>query len=80
MSINRIDFGVIAASNEVSNVKAAEDAIEGNDNNFDGIINNLPEETIAEKEARTSVYTTLKDFKPEIDERPRKPLFPELVR
>ncbi|MBE5840167.1 MAG: hypothetical protein E7304_02035 [Butyrivibrio sp.] len=26
MSINRIDFGVIAASNEVSNVKAAEDA------------------------------------------------------
>ena len=26
MSINRIDLGVIAASNEVSNVKAAEDA------------------------------------------------------
>ena len=26
MSINRIDFGVIAASNEVSHVKAAEDA------------------------------------------------------
>ena len=26
MSINRIDFGVIAASNEVSHVKAAEDS------------------------------------------------------
>ena len=25
-------------------LKSAEDAVEGNDNNFDGIINNLPEE------------------------------------
>ena len=30
-------------------LKAAEDAIEGNDNNFDGIINNLPEDSISEQ-------------------------------
>ncbi|SDH30764.1 protein of unknown function [Pseudobutyrivibrio sp. 49] len=30
-------------------LKVAEDAIEGNDNNFDGIINNLPEDSISEQ-------------------------------
>ncbi len=67
-------------SGKPSPIRSLEDQIEQNDNMLDGIVNNLPEETIAEKEARTSVYTKLKDFRPEIDERPRKPLFPELVR
>ena len=30
-------------------LKSAEDAIEGNDNNFDGIINNLPEDSPSEQ-------------------------------
>jgi hypothetical protein len=29
-------------------LKSAEDAVEGNDNNFDGIINNLPEDSPTE--------------------------------
>ena len=35
-------------------LKNAEDAIEGNDNNFDGIINNLPEESPAEETYKKS--------------------------
>lgn len=31
-----------------NHLKAVEDAIEGNDNNFDGIINNMPEEAPSE--------------------------------
>ncbi|RKM63025.1 DUF4316 domain-containing protein [Butyrivibrio sp. XB500-5] len=31
-----------------NHLKAVEDAIEGNDNNFDGIINNMPEDAPAE--------------------------------
>lgn len=31
-----------------NHLKAVEDAIEGNDNNFDGIINNLPEDAPCE--------------------------------
>lgn len=33
-------------------LKAAEDAVEGNDNNFDGIINNLPDDSPAEAVAK----------------------------
>lgn len=31
-----------------NHLKAVEDAIEGNDNNFDGIINNMPEDAPSE--------------------------------
>lgn len=40
-----------------NHLKAAEDAIEGNDNNFDGIINNLPDDSLSE-----AVYKKSKEF------------------
>ena len=49
-----------------------EDMVEQNDNQLDGIINNLPEETIAEKEERTSVRNKLKDMILEDMEEKRK--------
>lgn len=52
-----------------SATRTMEDMIEQNDNQIDGIINNLPEETVAEKEAKTSVREQLKGMTPaEIDE------------
>ena len=41
-------------------MRGLEDQIEQNDNQLDGIINNLPEETVAEKEAKSSVVEKLK--------------------
>lgn len=47
-----------------SHTRTMEDMIEQNDNQLDGIINNAPEETVAEKEAKTSVWEQLKDMIP----------------
>ena len=50
-------------------MRNTEDMLEQNDSCIDGIINNLPEETVAEKEAKTSVREQLKGITPaEIDE------------
>lgn len=51
-------------------MRSIEDQIEQNDNQLDGIINNLPEETVAEKEVKTSV---LEKLKVPIEEKERKP-------
>lgn len=51
-------------------LRSLEDMIEQNDNQLDGIINNLPEETIVEKEAKTSVLDKLKV---PLEEKERKP-------
>ena len=52
-----------------SHTRTMEDMIEQNDNQLDGIINNVPEETVAEKEAKNSVWEQLKDIIPaDIDE------------
>ena len=55
-----------------SHTRTMEDMVEQNDNQLDGIINNLPEETIAEKEERTSVRNKLKDMILEDMEEKRK--------
>ncbi|MBE5837982.1 DUF4316 domain-containing protein [Butyrivibrio sp.] len=55
-----------------------EDQIEQNDNMLDGIVNNLPEETIAEKEERTSVIKKLHSIEPTSDGRYGKKIHPEL--
>ena len=52
-------------------IRSIEDQIEQNDNQLDGIINNLPEETIAEKEAKRSVIEKLKAPLPEQERKPR---------
>ena len=41
--------------------RGLEDQIEQNDNQLDGIINNLPEETVAEKESKASVVEKLRE-------------------
>ena len=46
-------------------LRGMEDMIEQNDNQLDGIINNLPQETVAEKEAKASVLEKLKTEVPE---------------
>ena len=46
-------------------LRGMEDMIEQNDNQLDGIINNLPQETVAEKEAKSSVLEKLKTEVPE---------------
>ena len=51
-------------------MRSIEDQIEQNDNQLDGIINNLPEETVAEKEVKSSV---LEKLKVPIEEKERKP-------
>ena len=51
-------------------MRSIEDQIEQNDNQLDGIINNLPEETVTEKEVKTSV---LEKLKVPIEEKERKP-------
>ena len=45
-----------------NSLRSLEDMIEQNDNQLDGIINNLPEETVAEKEEKTSVVEKLKSI------------------
>lgn len=40
-------------------LRGVEDQVEQNDNSFDGIINNTPPETVAEKEQRTSIKERL---------------------
>ena len=59
-------------------IRSLEDQIEQNDNMIDGIVNNLPEETVAEKEERTSVIGKLKAVPQQDEKRPKK-LLPELV-
>lgn len=51
-------------------MRGIEDQLEQNDNQLDGIINNLPTETVAEKEAKTSVREKLKATVPEREHRP----------
>ena len=53
-------------------LRGLEDQIEQNDNQLDGIINNLPEETVAEKEAKSSVLEKLR-LPVEEKERKQKP-------
>lgn len=52
-------------------LRGVEDQVEQNDNNFDGIINNTPQETVAEKEQRTSIAEKLRTAKPK--EEPKRP-------
>lgn len=52
-------------------LRSIEDLIEQNDNQLDGIINNLPEETVAEKEAKTSIVEKLKVLVPEQEKKER---------
>jgi hypothetical protein len=52
-------------------LRGIEDQIEQNDNQLDGIINNMPEETVAEKEAKTSVVEKLKAPVPEHEKKPK---------
>lgn len=59
-------------------LRSLEDQIEQNDNMLDGVINNLPEETIAEKEERTSTIAKLKGFVPEKTERDSRLSLPQL--
>ena len=46
-------------------MRSIEDMVEQNDNNLDGVINNVPTETVAEKEARSSVIEKLKATTPD---------------
>lgn len=46
-------------------LRGMEDQMEQNDNQLDGVINNLPEKTITEKEAKTSIVEKLKAPVPE---------------
>lgn len=43
-------------------MRSIEDMIEQNDNQLDGIVNNLPEETVYEKEAKSSIVEQLKSM------------------
>lgn len=54
-----------------NHLRGIEDQIEQNDNQLDGIINNLPEETVAEKASKTSVVEKLKVQVPEHERKPR---------
>ncbi len=70
--------------NTIGNVRRGlEDQVEQNDNNLDGIINNVatddkPAETVKEKEERTSLLQELKKSAPEKPKVPH-PTMPELV-
>ena len=59
-------------------LRSLEDQIEQNDNMLDGVINNLPEETIAEKEERTSTIAKLRGFVSDKKEHDPKVAFPQL--
>ncbi len=75
------EFGVATDLTKVKDPNALgeprrglEDQIEQNDNQLDGIINNLPEETTAEKEAKASVVEKLREkIKDSHDRDERKP-------
>lgn len=54
-------------------LRGVEDQVEQNDNSFDGIINNTPQETIAEKEQRTSITERLRVV--QTKDEPKKPPF-----
>ena len=56
--------------NALGNVmRGIEDQIEQNDNMIDGIINNKAEETVSEKEERTSVVKKLRELSARKDDR-----------
>ena len=57
-----------------SHTRTMEDMLEQNDNQLDGVINNLPEDTIAEKEEKTSVVGKLKNVIPPDEEAHKPPL------
>ena len=64
-------------------LKAAEDAIEGNDNNFDGIINNMPEDAPSESTLKKAKeYEKLIEKKDEVVKvaKPHKQDLGEIVR
>ena len=46
-------------------LRGIEDMVEQNDNQLDGVINNVPTETVAEKEAKSSVIEKLKVTTPD---------------
>ena len=46
-------------------LRGIEDMVEQNDNQLDGVINNVPAETVAEKEAKSSAIEKLKATAPE---------------
>ena len=46
-------------------LRSMEDMVEQNDNQLDGVINNMPTETVAEKEAKSSVIEKLKVTTPD---------------
>ena len=54
-----------------NSIRSIEDQIEQNDNQLDGMINNLPEATIAEKEVKSSVIEKLKVPLPEQERKSR---------
>lgn len=69
--VDSFGFKELPGFNSSANpLRSLEDMIEQNDNQLDGIINNLSEETIAEKEAKTSVLDKLKV---PLEEKERKP-------
>ena len=52
-------------------LREIEDQVEQNDNQLDGIINNMPEETVTEKDAKASVVEKLKVPVPEHEKKSR---------
>lgn len=66
-----------------NHLKAVEDAIEGNDNNFDGIINNMPEDAPSESTIKKAKeYEKLIEQKAEVVKvaKPHKQDLGEIVR
>ena len=66
-----------------NHLKAVEDAIEGNDNNFDGIINNIPEDAPSETTIKKAKeYEKLIEKKAEVVKvaKPHKQDLGEIVR
>ena len=66
-----------------NHLKAVEDAIEGNDNNFDGIINNMPEEAPSETTVKKAKeYEKMIEKKAEVVKvaKPHKQNLGEIVR
>ncbi len=66
-----------------NHLKAVEDAIEGNDNNFDGIINNMPEDVPSETTVKKAKeYEKMIEKKAEVVKvaKPHKQDLGEIVR
>lgn len=66
-----------------NHLKAVEDAIEGNDNNFDGIINNMPEDVPSESTVKKAKeYEKMIEKKAEVVKvaKPHKQDLGEIVR